>query len=117
MPTFADDDDAYSGEFYDDAEREEQNAHGIVGDEDDYGVCPICGNGGEMLAQGRTHWIVCHADRVKWRAGSGFFSWFKFGKSEKWDKAGDWIKEFREVAADKLADDDDDVARLKRMME
>jgi hypothetical protein len=119
--------------FYDDEEAAEQRAHGIHGDEEDYGACPRCGGAGEMVAQGRRHWAVCHRDRVKWRVGTGLFGWFLRGKTDRWDCVGDWLGEYEEVAPDKtpLGQDvsqgesesksastsDAETERLKRMFE
>jgi len=105
---------------YDDDEAQEQRAEGIHGDEEDYGSCPECGQDGEMVAQGRRHWIVCHRDRVKWRVGTGFFGWLFKGRDASWDRAGDWINDYREVSPDKTPSQnsaDEDEERLKRMFE
>jgi hypothetical protein len=106
--------------YYGDDEAQEQRAEGIHGDEEDYGACPECGEGGEMVAQGRRHWIVCHRDRVKWRVGTGLFDWFLKGRNDGWDRAGDWINDYREVAPDKTPSKSstiEDEERLKRMFE
>ncbi len=143
------DDEADENEFYDQYERAAQNAHGTFGDEDDYGSCPLCGGAGEAVAQGRHHWLVCHRDRVKWRIGTGLFGsgllgWISRGR-QKWDRVGDWFKEYREVAPDissaptlsllpglprksssapteaeadgERPDENDEIARLKRMFD
>lgn len=108
---------------YDEEEAEEQRAEGIHGDEEDYGSCPACGGSGEMVAEGRRHWMVCHRDKLKWRVGTGFFVWL-LGVGDKWDRAGDWIKAYRQVEPDKtptpspeVKPRDDDEERLKRMFE
>ncbi len=111
-------------DFYDEEEASEQRAEGIHGDEEDYGACPKCGGAGEMVAQGRRHWMVCHRDKLKWPVGVGFFGWL-LGRGNKWDRAGDWLAEYREVEPDKTplqptqppVKPDDDEERLKRMFE
>jgi len=107
--------------YYDDAERDEQNKEGIYGDEEDYGSCPICGSAGEMIDQGRRHWMVCHADRVKWRIGSGLFGFLQRERGAKWQRADDWLANYREVQADKTpppsAETDADLERFKRLFE
>lgn len=106
-------------DFYYDDEREDLNADGIHGDEEDYGSCPVCGGHGEMVDVGRRHWLVCHRDRVKWRIGSGVFGLFWGGRGEKWNRAGDWLREYREVQADKSSAPpaDEEAERFKRMFE
>ena len=137
------DDEADENEWYDEYERAAQNREGVFGDEEAYGACPLCGGAGETVAQGRHHWLVCHRDRVKWRIGTGFFGsgllgWVSRGR-QKWDRAGDWLQEYREVVPetspapqsapprlellpgktepDAVDEEDDEIARLKRMFD
>jgi hypothetical protein len=83
--------------YYDDDEKEELHAEGIYGDEDDYGRCPVCGGSGEMIAEGRKHWMVCHEDQTKWRIGTGFFSMFQRDRPKQWDRPRELLAAYREV--------------------
>jgi len=81
---------------YDDEELEAAES-GAIGDEDDYGSCPLCGSPGEMLNHGRHQWMVCHQHKVKWHVGVGFFSALLRPRKEEWDQAGRILAGYRQV--------------------
>ncbi len=106
--------------LYDDDERDEQREAGIHGDEEDYGRCPVCGKDGEMIAQGRRHWMVCHNDQTKWRIGTGFFSIFQRDRPAQWDRPKELLAAYREVEPLREEENDDKtqkIERLKRMFD
>ena len=80
------------GEFQ---SEEEAEAAGAYGDKDEYGFCPICGAPGDVVGAGARQWVACHADKVKWRLGIGFFALFQ--RREKWDQTPRDIASYREV--------------------
>ncbi len=101
--------------------EEEAEAAGVYGDKDDYGFCPLCGAPGEAVGVGAKQWVVCHADKVKWRLGLGFFALFQ--RREKWDQTPRDIAVYREVKPLRepkenapAAPANDEEARFKRMM-
>lgn len=105
--------------LYDDDERDAQREEGIFGDENDYGRCPVCGGHGESLTQGFKQWMVCHEHKIKWRIGVGFFSLFQRDRPAKWDRPGQFLKDYREVTplmGDELADNAE-IERFKRLLD
>ena len=101
-------------EFDEYFDEDEAAAHGAFGDTDDYGFCPVCGAPGEAVGSGMRQWVVCHADKVKWRLGLGFFALFH--RKEKWDATPLDVKTYREVKPLKEPVPGDDEARFRRMM-
>jgi len=39
-----------------------------------FGDCPQCGRNDGYLNDGRDHWFICHAHKVKWYTGTNLFS-------------------------------------------
>ena len=72
---------------------------------------------GDVVSAGARQWVVCHADKVKWRLGLGFFALFQ--RREKWDQAPRDIAVYREVKPLREAKTAplDDEARFRRMFE
>jgi hypothetical protein len=113
---------AAMNDFYDDNERDEQHADDIYGDEEDYGGCPVCGDG-EMIRVGFKHWMICREHKTKWRVGTGLFSLLQ--RVEKWDRK-ESFNDYREVEPmmQQSSDDasthnpqSDEIERLRRLME
>lgn len=104
--------------YYDDDEKEEQNAEGIYGDEEHYGCCPVCGGSGEMIAEGRKHWMVCHDDKTKWRVGTGFFSIFQRDKPKQWDRPRELLAQYQQVQPLRPEEvDDAEIECFKRLLD
>jgi hypothetical protein len=43
-------------------------------DDEHFGACPVCGQGGRYLNVGRGHWFYCSDHKISWFAGSNLFS-------------------------------------------
>src|SRR5262249_10296163 len=51
-----------------------------------WGVCPFCLRHDGYLNLGRSHWFVCHADRVRWSVGENLFSTWRQETNDDWNE-------------------------------
>jgi hypothetical protein len=57
----------------------------VSADQAYWGVCPYCLRNDGYLNLGRSHWFVCHADRVRWLVGENLFSTWRHDTAADWD--------------------------------
>jgi hypothetical protein len=57
----------------------------VSADQAYWGVCPYCLGHDGYLNLGRSHWFVCHSDRVRWLVGENLFSTWRHQTADDWN--------------------------------
>lgn len=68
-----------------------------MSDDNYFGSCPVCGEPGVWLNIGATHWLVCHAHKVRWCVGMNLFSSWREETEAEWQANRERIKSYRDV--------------------